>query len=139
MKKKNSLFLYLKKYCIGLFYVFAIFLIIVCGNKWDNVVTTNINTVKSIKYSKIIGIENVVNYKKVTNTASIKEYGNQYKLEFTGTLTGYGPDCVGCSGIVACHPNPDVRDNNIYFKITHKNFIMQSFHPGPFLEYLLLV
>lgn len=115
MKKKNSLFLYLKKYFIGLIYVFILLIVIVCGNERSNIVTTNINTVKSIKYSKITNIRDMDFYKKVTSTKMIKEYGKSQKLEFTGTLTGYGPDCVGCSGIVACRPNPDVRNNNIYY------------------------
>jgi 3D (Asp-Asp-Asp) domain-containing protein len=34
---------------------------------------------------------------------------------FTGTLTGYGPDCEGCGGNVACKPHPDVRNGNITF------------------------
>lgn len=34
---------------------------------------------------------------------------------FTGSLTGYGPDCVGCSGVVACKPYPNVQNGNIYF------------------------
>lgn len=32
---------------------------------------------------------------------------------FTGQLTGYGPDCVGCSGITAS--GYDVRNGNIYY------------------------
>lgn len=115
MKRKNNLFLYLKKYFIGLIYVFLILIVIVCGNERNNIVTTNINTVKSIKYSKITNIRDMDFYKKVTSTKMIKEYGSKQKLEFTGTLTGYGPDCVGCSGIVACAPHPDVRNNNIYY------------------------
>lgn len=99
--------------------MFIILVLIVYGNQRDNILTTNINTVKSIKYSKITN--NVVNeikkdtYKIVNSTAMIKEYGSKEKLEFTGTLTGYGPDCVGCSGVVACKPHPNVKNNNIYY------------------------
>ena len=116
MKKKNSLFLYLKKYLIGFGYVTILLILIVCGNERNNVVTTNVNTVKSIKYSKIVGLQQKNYYKNVTSTKAIKEFGNKYKLEFTGTLTGYGPDCIGCTGVVACAPNPDVRNNRIYYK-----------------------
>ena len=34
---------------------------------------------------------------------------------FMGSMTAYGPDCVGCSGIVACKPYQDVRNGNIYY------------------------
>jgi len=90
-------------------------IIIVCGNERNNVVTTNVNTVKSIKYSKIVSLRDTDYFKKVTSVDAIKEYGSKYKLEFTGTLTGYGPDCKGCSGVVACSPNPNVRNNSIYY------------------------
>lgn len=115
MKNKNSLFLYLKKYFIGFFYVFLVLFVIVYGNERKNVVTTNVNTVKSIKYSKISSNRENNQFKVVDSTTAIKEYGSKYKLEFTGTLTGYGSDCVGCSGIVACSPNPNVKNNNIYY------------------------
>lgn len=113
MKRKNSLFLYLRKYFIGFSFVFLILMVIFCGNKYHDIVTTNVNTVKSIKYSKITNISKN-SYKKVTSTKAIKEYGSKYKLEFNGTLTGYGPDCVGCSGVVACAPYPNVL-KNIYY------------------------
>ena len=115
MKRKNSLFLYLKKYFIGFIYVSLVLIMIVCGNQRNNIVTTNINTVKSIKYSRITNVIKKDSYKVVNSTAMIKEYGSKEKLEFTGTLTGYGPDCVGCSGVVACKPHPNVKNNNIYY------------------------
>ena len=116
MKRKNNLFLYFKKYLIGFVYVFLLLLIIVSGNERSNIVTTNINTVKSIKSSSIISTQNASEkFFKVSSTEAIKEYGSKQKIEFTGTLTGYGPDCVGCSGIVACAPNPNAKNNNIYF------------------------
>lgn len=33
----------------------------------------------------------------------------------TGSLTGYGPDCPGCSGRVACKPGQNVTNGNIYY------------------------
>lgn len=115
MKRKNNLFLYLKKYFFGFLYVFAILMLIVYGNQRNNILTTNVNTVKSIKYSKITAENRSDKYKIVNSTKMIKEYGSSEKLEFTGTLTGYGPDCVGCSGVVACAPHPNVKNNNIYY------------------------
>jgi len=46
----------------------------------------------------------------------IIEIGKANPGMFVGNLTGYGPDCVGCSGIVACRPYQDVRNGNIYFE-----------------------
>lgn len=113
MKKKNSLFFYLKKYCLKLSYVSLILLVIMLGNNKNSITTTNINTVKSIKYAKITRT-NVNSYYVVNSVSMIKEYGSKQKIEFIGTLTGYGPDCTGCSGIVACAPHPNVKDNIYY-------------------------
>ena len=44
------------------------------------------------------------------------ETSDNKKLEFTGTLTGYGPDCEGCSGIVGCSPYQNVQAGNIYYE-----------------------
>lgn len=37
-------------------------------------------------------------------------------LTFTGELTGYGADCEGCSGILACKPLTNVFEKGIYFE-----------------------
>ena len=34
---------------------------------------------------------------------------------FNGTITGYGPDCAGCSGRVGCAPYPNVQNGNNYY------------------------
>ncbi len=95
-------------------------LIIVTGKERNMIVTSNVNNVKAVKSSRIIheygdGILKTYNTKLVTNTSDIKKYGKNNKIEFTGTLTGYGPDCPGCLGMVYCSPNPNVLNGNIYF------------------------
>lgn len=109
VKKKN----YVYQYFLSLIVLFFILVIIIDGNKKINIVTSNVNNVKSIQSSRIV--HEIDGIKKVTNTAEIKKYGNMYKLEFTGTLTGYGPDCPGCIGMVYCSPNPNVLNGNIYY------------------------
>lgn len=37
---------------------------------------------------------------------------------YRGKITGYGPDCVGCSGNLGCAPHPNVKNGNIYFEDT---------------------
>ena len=92
------------RYYLFIIGLFTIAFIIVGGNQKVNIVTSNVNNVKSSKL--------------VTNTNEIRNYGSLNKIEFIGTLTGYGPDCPGCGGRVACSPNPDVRNGNIYFNDT---------------------
>lgn len=111
--KKNNLFLCIKKYLIRFIYCFSIVLIIASGNNRENIITTNINQVKNVRSSNIFKT-NVTEFYTVYNTADIKKYGDTNKIMFNGTITGYGPDCTGCSGVVACYPNPNVKDNIYY-------------------------
>ena len=111
MKKKNH-FLKYYFFIIGLF---CIAFIIVSGNKKISIVTSNVNNVKSIQSKRIVKLPSVNINKIVTNTKDIKKYGMDYKIEFNGTLTGYGPDCPGCLGMVYCKPNPNVQNGNIYY------------------------
>ena len=94
--------------------LFIIAFIVASGNKKVDIVTSNVHNVKSILSTRIVK-QNTVSTKLVTNVGDIRKYGMNSKLKFIGTLTGYGPDCPGCGGHVACSPNPDVRNGNIYF------------------------
>ena len=105
------------KYYFLIIGIFAMAFVVLTGNRKVNIVTSNVNNVKSLQSTRII---NKPNYsprtKLVTNTSDIKKYGASYKIEFNGTLTGYGPDCPGCSGVVACRPNPNVMNGKIYYQ-----------------------
>ena len=113
LKKKNN---HIVSYFSFLFFIFFVAIVIIAGNKKVNIVTSNVNNVKSVKSSRIYLETDVENVKKVNNTMEIKKYGSKYKIEFKGTLTGYGPDCPGCLGMVYCKPNPNVLNGNIYYE-----------------------
>ena len=102
------------RYYLLIIGIFAILFIAVSGNKKTNIVTSNIHNVKSILSTRIVK-QNTVSTKIVTNVGDIRSYGMKNKIKFMGTLTGYGPDCEGCGGHVACRPNQDVRNGNIYY------------------------
>ena len=108
------------KYYFLIITFFAVAFIIVSGNQKTNIVTSNVNNVKSLQSTRIVNKPNsfTPKTKLVTNTNDIKKYGKNHKIEFNGTLTGYGPDCPGCSGIVYCRPNPNVLNGEIYFNDT---------------------
>lgn len=63
------------------------------------------------------------NYDKTINYSIIE--ADQYETyvdllydpieAFTGEITGYGADCEGCSGILACRPRTNVFEKGIYF------------------------
>ena len=117
-KHKNNKSIFNYFFCLFLF--IALLFIIASSNETSYIVASNINTVKSIESSRIIPIvkeetkEIKEEYTQVYSVNEIRNIDNK-KIEFTGTITGYGPDCDGCSGIVACYPNPNVLNNNIYF------------------------
>lgn len=50
-----------------------------------------------------------------TNAKEASKEIDEGLSSYAGTMTAYGPDCVGCSGIVACSPRRDVRNGNIYY------------------------
>lgn len=52
--------------------------------------------------------------RKVNSLAEVIKYAPAEKVRFSGSMTAYGPDCPGCSGIVGCPPRKDVRNGNIY-------------------------
>ena len=119
LKQKKKAIL---RYFLFIIYLFVLAFIIVSGNIKTQIVTSNVNTVKSIQSSRIVNEKELGDIKTrkyktklVTNTEDIKNYGKDNKLEFNGTLTGYGPDCPGCGGRVACYPNPNVKNGNIYY------------------------
>ncbi len=102
------------KYYLVIIGLFVVAFIIMGGNTKTNIVTSNVHNVKSVLSTRIVK-QNVITTKIVTNTGDIRNYGMKNKVTFTGTLTGYGPDCAGCGGHVACRPNQDVRNGNIYY------------------------
>lgn len=114
--KKNKQIKSIRKYFLNLFYVIFLLFLIATSNTKNSIVVNNINTVKGVESSRIVKYE-VNNLEKFVKVFSVQEINlNQTKkIEFTGTLTGYGADCVGCSGILGCQPHQDVRNGNIYY------------------------
>ena len=107
-KQINSL----KLYFIGLFAIIFLIFVVATSNSKRSIVINNLNTIKAVSSSRIKAVD-----EKIISVNSVQEIINNKnkKLEFTGTLTGYGADCVGCSGKVGCYPNQDIRNGNIYY------------------------
>ena len=118
--KKNKQINPLKKYFFNLFYIIFLLFLIATSNTKSSIVVSNINTVKAVESSRIesLGVpfsNKSQEFIKVFSTDEISLNQNK-KIEFMGTLTGYGPDCVGCSGIVGCPPYQNVKNGNIYYE-----------------------
>ncbi len=118
-KQINSLVAYFS--ILG--FTICLLIIIATLDSPEKVIVTNINTIKSVEASKIVPISTNIfqgayeepKYIKVFSVAEINNNKDK-KIEFDGTLTGYGPDCIGCGGTLACPPNSNVRGGNIYYE-----------------------
>ena len=119
MKKKKQINS-LKIYFFNLFFIIFLLFLVATSNSKTSIVVNNINTIKGIESSRV---EQIVSLFSENNFHSIKVFSiqelviNKNKaISFEGTLTGYGPDCVGCSGIVGCAPYQNVKNGNIYYE-----------------------
>ena len=83
IRKVSTYYLFI----IGLF---AIAFIVLGGNKKVDIVTSNVNNVKSILSTRIVKQKSVPTTKLVTNTSQIKQFGSKHKIEFNVIKTG-GP------------------------------------------------
>ncbi len=100
-------------------FISCLLVIIASGNEHQVIKTDNMNRSKSLEAIHIVTkYNNILEEVKPLHVASIEEVasnGEANPVTFTGTLTGYGPDCEGCGGRVGCPPRQDVRNGNIYY------------------------
>lgn len=115
---------YLHKYGLYFCFLIVVFLflfIVASGNQKLTATVSNVNNIKSVPATSIYNAYNsVINLKKKETTLypTFQEairHVSSGNVSFVGKLTGYGPDCKGCSGKTACKPNQDVRGGNIYY------------------------
>lgn len=115
---KKFLLLYGKSISI-IFVILIVFFLAASSNKVNSIKTYNINQVKSVEAVHIVTKYNnlLINSKpfQVSTVEQAAAIGNTKPVSFIGTLTGYGPDCVGCNGRVGCPPRPDVTNGNIHY------------------------
>lgn len=113
---KNMLRMARNQLCvIGILVI--MFFIIISGNQKEEIVTYNVSSINSIQAVHLVSKYNpeVVETIYASNINEVLQYGSTNPVVFKGTMTAYGPDCAGCTGIVACPPRNDVRNGNIYF------------------------
>lgn len=109
-----------KLYFLFIFFLVCFFIIVASGNHHTSVITYNVNRVKSVEAMHIVSkynnlLENEIAPVFYDNFALLVQNGSDHPVGFVGTLTGYGPDCVGCGGKTGCPPRQDVTNGNIYF------------------------
>ena len=109
--------LFIRDQMIFLTFVSALIFIVAIGYNSNSVTTEDISTARSIQAVHLIS-----KYKKeevktlqAKSFSEVLQYGSSMPVVFSGIMTGYGPDCVGCGGKTGCPPRQDVRNGNIYF------------------------
>lgn len=114
---KNILYMVRNQLCV-IVVLIVMFFIIVSGNQKEEVITYNVSSINSIQAVHLVSKYNpeVVETIYASNISEVLQYGETNPVIFQGTMTGYGPDCVGCTGKVSCPPRNDVRNGNIYFE-----------------------
>lgn len=98
-------------------FVCLLLLIIANGNKRYVNVVNNINGVKSLEASNIVTkyvFKEEIKPVYAKNMSEVKLYGSNGPVVFYGEMTGYGPDCVGCSGTVSCPPSPNIKESVMF-------------------------
>ena len=110
----------LKNRILFLGFIGLLLVVIATGNQRETIVTDNINRTKSLEAIHIVTkYNNLLDQVKpvFANTfEEVIENGPNNPVSFVGTMTGYGPDCVGCGGRTGCPPRQDVRNGNIYYE-----------------------
>lgn len=102
----------------------AIFTILSFGYKNEKVTTIDVGNMASLQTYHLVSKYNptVVETVKVSSFTEALKIAQTNPVIYQGTMTAYGPDCVGCSGVVACAPYPNVSktiyyNDNVYGKV----------------------
>ena len=111
---------------ITILYLIMLFFIVATSNKTTTITTNNIASISSLQAVNLVFkyVPEEVETKVVSQPKTIQELAAMAKtnpIKFKGTMTGYGPDCVGCSGVVSCPPNPYVKKNITYKDRDYEN------------------
>ena len=113
---KNVFYMIINQF--GLILVLIImFFIVASGNRKQEIITYNVSSINSIQAVHLVSKYNPKEVETIyaNGISEIVKYGSTNPVIFNGTMTGYGPDCVGCTGKVYCPTRNDVRNGNIYF------------------------
>ncbi|MDD6879059.1 MAG: 3D domain-containing protein [bacterium] len=113
---KNSLKI-IKKLLIYITFVILLFVVIASGYNNEVITIEDISNVRSIQAIHLVSKYNkdIIETKNVRSFDEVIKYGSTMPVKFNGIMTGYGPDCVGCSGKTGCSPRQNVKNGNIYF------------------------
>lgn len=111
-------------YLFAIIFLFGFLFFVATGNERMSITTYNVNNTKSIQavrladqYSNLLSEKAPalpIVYENFQDAVAVAASGME--SSFIGKLTGYGPDCKGCSGNSACPPRQNFKNGNIYYQ-----------------------
>ncbi len=119
MRKKNrKTFIFACKLTIFSLFIIGFFAIISETFKVNKNITYDVGKNRAVKAIHLVSkyIPEKTEIKTVNTFSALLKYAPTNPIKFTGTMTGYGPDCAGCSGYLGCPPRHNAKNGNIYFK-----------------------
>lgn len=113
MKSKKKLFIKMSLYSL---FVIAMFIMLLSTYETKSfTVYSSIGSKYLTKHELVVkAAEKPKGPLLVSSLAEVVKNAPNEPVIFSGTMTAYGPDCVGCGGILACSPRHDARNGNIY-------------------------
>lgn len=90
--------------------------------KYNDNLTTDIKNVLVEGQDGLVFVDEKGNIVKTVKEKvdEVIEIGTKSPYSYLGTLTGYGPDCIGCTGNVACHTKYG-GTHNLYNSTTYND------------------
>ena len=101
------------------FFVFFLIALVLLGSGKSVNYAANLSGATRLNSSHFVdkynNSDSTLETRYVSNMDEVREFGAISPVLFVGQMTAYGPDCVGCTGKVACPPRQDVRNGNVNF------------------------
>lgn len=117
MKNKHRKIFLIEAIALSSFLI-GIFAVIISNFKLDKLTTYDVSKNRSMQAVNLVSKYKPEEVKTVVATSfnDVLKKAKKNPVSFKGTITGYGPDCVGCSGVLSCPPRHNASNGNIYFK-----------------------
>ncbi len=114
--KKRERIIFVSKLSIIMVFL-ALFLFVICSNfEVKTYKTYDLSKNRSLRAVNLLYVykNKNVDVKEVKNVNEVVKVASRQPVVFTGKMTGYGPDCKGCGGNLACPPRHNAKNGNIY-------------------------
>ena len=116
-KKKERNLIFISRLAVVVVFVISFFVLMSGEFKVNTNLTYDLSKNNSMKAINLVSkyVPEETETKVVDTFNEMLKYAKTNPVKFEGTMTGYGPDCVGCGGTLACPPRHNAKNGNIYF------------------------